>query len=436
MGCMETALEPDAASSAKPAAHIATSDTAKDVHMKDATKTSNPLKYDSATALLFRCLLCKRLAHYQHLPPPSGIASEPDIADIALHYTESWLCSDCSSFTFALDKILAWRPYPANSVEPKRRADEAPNYKTPLPREYLVKWVDRSYRRTQWVPHMWLVSTNYAKLKNFLVDGPKVELLEEPVDDKAMEEVSSAQYQVVVDSRNSSVKPGIGPKPTAQPQDAMPDAERRIPPAWKTVDRVLELFLWRPRRSKQQKKGPPKKGQGKSKARIESDDDSMNDPEEDDEAQVERAAAFDHGEQPSSLFTESLDEWEARTKQTFSIDNVAQVAWIFVKWDDLTYDEGWYYFLTMYAYLPFRFQATWDSPPRPNEPEHLAFHTALRRFIASRTVYIPQTGLKGTKFEHRAKDGYSKRRLINPSDLKLGQDPAFKLMDFQVSNHP
>ncbi|KAJ6604478.1 SNF2 family DNA-dependent ATPase [Mycena vulgaris] len=413
MGCMETALEPDAASSAKLPTNSVASGTREDVEMADATKASSLLKYDATTALLFRCLLCKRLAHYEHLPSPPDFPSDADIADVALHYTTSWLCSDCSSFTFGLDKILAWRPYPPNAVEPPRSVREPVNYKTPLPREYLVKWVDRSYRRTQWVPHMWLVSTNHAKLKNFLVDGPKVELLEEPADENTTDETNAAHYQVVVDSRDSSVKPGSVPKPAARPQDATPDAERRIPPAWKTVDRVLELILWRPRRSKQQKRGPPKKGKGKSKRRIESDDDSI---EAEEEAEAERAAAFDHGEQPSSLFTESLEEWETRNKKTFSIQNVDEVAWIFVKWDDLTYDE-----------------ATWDSPPRSVEPGYLAFKTALSRFIASRKVYIPiRDGAKGTKFDSRLKEGYSKHVLKNASELKLGQDPSFKLMDFQV----
>ncbi|KAJ7706367.1 SNF2 family N-terminal domain-containing protein [Mycena rosella] len=394
MGCMETALEPDVAHSVKPGANAAGSATDKDIEMADATKTSSVLKYDAATALLFRCLLCKRLAHYEHLSPPPDFPSEPNITDLAGHYTASWLCSDCSSFTFALDKILAWRPYPANAVEPSRSRDELPNYKTPLPREYLVKWADRSYRRTQWVPHMWL----------------------EPADENGMDEPDSGQYQVVVDSRASSAKPATVAKPAARPQDPTPDAERRIPPAWKTVDRVLELILWRPRRSKS-KRGPSKKAKGKSKRRIESEDDSS-DPEVEDELEAERAAAFDHGEQPSSLFTESLEEWEKRNKRTFSLNDADEVAWIFVKWDDLTYDE-----------------ATWDSPPRPDGSGYLAFKTALIRFIASRTVYIPlRDGAKGTKgkFENRVKDGYHKFRLENASELRLGQDPSFKLMDFQV----
>ncbi|KAJ7654999.1 SNF2 family DNA-dependent ATPase [Mycena polygramma] len=400
MGCMETALEPDAATSTKPSGPG--SATNKDVEMTDAASV---LKYDSATALLFRCFLCKRLAHYEHMPLPSDFPPDSDIADIAAHYTDSWLCSDCSSFRFDLDKILAWRPYPANAVEPSRLSDQPPHYKTPLPREYLVKWVDRSYRRTQWVPHMWLVSTNAAKLKNFLADGSKVELLDEPADEQTPGE-DNAAFQVVVESREPSAKPGAAQKPAARPQDPTPDAERRIPPAWKTVDRVLDLLLWRPRR-KQQKK----KGKGKAKRRIDSDDVSSGSEDED---AKERAAAFDYGEQPSPLFTESLEEWEKRTHSKFTVDDADAVAWIFVKWDDLTYDE-----------------ATWDSPPRTTESGYPAFTTALKRFIASREVYIPDGKSNPAKHD-RTNDGYAKHRIQNASELDLGQDPAFKLMDFQV----
>ncbi|KAF8213246.1 SNF2 family N-terminal domain-containing protein [Mycena galopus ATCC 62051] len=387
MGCMETALEPDAAAtSTKFSVEAADTGSAadKDVEMADATKSSN-LKYDSTMALLFRCLLCKRLGHYEHMPTPSDFPSDSDIPDIATHYTTSWLCADCSSFRFDLDKIIAWRPYPANAIEPPRDADEAPpHYKTPLPREYLVKWMDRSYRRTQWVPHMWLVSTNGAKLKNFLAVGSKVELLEEPADDTTPDDDGRAQFQVIVESRDSSVKPGGGvQKPAA------------------TVDRVLDVLMWRPA-----KKAPKRKG--KAERRIESDDDRSEDEPE------ERTAALDEGEEPSSLFTESLEQWEERKRRKFTTDDADEVAWIFVKWDDLTYDE-----------------ATWDSPPRSSDSRYYpAFKTALSRFIAARQVFISEGG-KPAKHD-RKNDGYDKLRIDDASELDLGQDPAFKLMDFQV----
>ena len=42
--------------------------------------------------------------------------------------------------------MIAWRPLPANAVEKKRKKDEVPAWKDPLPREYLVKWKTRGFR--------------------------------------------------------------------------------------------------------------------------------------------------------------------------------------------------------------------------------------------------------------------------------------------------
>ncbi|KAJ7630765.1 SNF2 family DNA-dependent ATPase [Roridomyces roridus] len=402
MGCEETALEPDASVKNGP---TEPSDTGKDVEMVDASKRSD-LKYDAAMALLFRCLVCKRLAHYEHLP------SWDDLAEIPEQYQNDWLCDDCASFNDKLDKILAWRPYPANAVEPPRSHYELPNPKTQLPREYLVKWEERSYRRTKWVPHMWLVSTNLPKLKNFLASGPKVELLDEVPDESPTDQHGPAEYQVVIQSRDSSVKPGEAQKAPVRPESGMPDAERRIPPAWKTVDRVLDVYLWQSPSANKKKKAAAK-GKRKNNRRIESSAETSD--AEDDQLEEQRTAAYDEGVQPSRDFIESLDEWQARsTKHKFTIDQIDQVAWIFVKWDDLTYDE-----------------ATWDSPPRPEEAGYDEFKTALSRFIESRDVFVKE-GTKSVATVNRVKEGYAKWRIEKASELSLGQDPSFQLMDFQV----
>ena len=131
-----------------------------------------PTNIEPSSELLFRCFTCKRLSHYAELPPK--IEDDDEVVEIAASYQKNWLCMDCSSYIYSLDKILAWRPYPATVVEEDPgRAD----YKSHLPREYLVKWEERGYRRTTWVPHMWLLSTSPGKLKNFVAGGSKVELL-------------------------------------------------------------------------------------------------------------------------------------------------------------------------------------------------------------------------------------------------------------------
>ncbi|KAF7310762.1 SNF2 family DNA-dependent ATPase [Mycena chlorophos] len=397
IGCHATVSSPpDVQPAAEPASLAAAPAAASaDVEMKPA------LKYDADVALLFRCLGCRRAAHYEHLHVPEHLAGKP-IWDIANHYMSesNWLCADCSSFeSKVVDKILAWRPYPATATEPALEPDELPDIKQPLPREYLVKWMNKSYGRAQWVPHMWLFSKHQSKLKNFVATGPKVELLEQPIGEEEHQGAETTQFQVVVESsRQSSTKPGSSEQ--ERPQGPLPDAEKRIPLAWKTVDRVLDLNLWRPRNARQKK--------GK-RTRIDSDaDDDL-----EDEFELEKKSVREGLVEPSGVFSETLADWESRTRQKFSIEHIDQVSWAYLKWGELTYD-----------------QATWDCPPSSDDALYPAFVTALERFIAARDVCI-KPGTK-TQMPNRPKEGFASLRLTQAADLDLGQDPAFKLMDFQV----
>lgn len=350
MGCMETALTPDSGKKIEKSASIAASnDSAGDAEREDETKASgsalapvadDPSGHKSPYELLFRCFTCKRLAHYSHLPVPANLHATATLPEIAAEYQNDWLCGDCGSYQYGLDRILAWRPYPKDAVEPPRPRGEIPDYKSPLPREYLVKWVDRSYRRVQWVPHMYLVATAHAKLKNFLSGGTKVQLLEEPVQDEngtsshGEATSSTAPFEIgAEESRESSAKPD--PTVTVLPSDAMPDAERRIPPAWKTVDRVLDILLWSPpRRPKNGRNKTSKKASTKQSRTVLSEEDT------DDEFQEQRIAAFETGEEPPSKLTDTVQDWEEKMNRPFGIEDIDQVIWAFIKWDDLGYDES------------------------------------------------------------------------------------------------
>ncbi|KAL1760995.1 SNF2 family N-terminal domain-containing protein, partial [Schizophyllum commune] len=373
-------------------------DPSDDVEMADGTKDA---KEGPAEELLFRCLTCKRAGHYEHLPPPE-IDSSP--AETAYYYQVDtrWLCDDCHSFIGKiLDKIIAWRPYPSNAIQPS----EPVNYKDNLPREYLVKWEGRSYRRTEWVPHMWLLSTSPAKLKNFLAVGTKVDLLDEATARKrAMEEASEHMSDV-------EETPGPDAGLTLPTNQGIVDAESRIPKGWKTVDRVLDFILWNPHKpAKAKGKGKAaRKGKKKRVQRIESDEEE----EEDEEVKEIREKAFEDGEEPPEFVTETLEEWEARNKRKFTVDDIDDVVWAFIKWQDLGYDE-----------------ATWDAPPQREDSGYDDFKRALERNLLARTVKVPKK--MPQHVEDRKKDGFTKHRLKQPTDLKIGQDPALKLMPFQV----
>ncbi|KAG6818079.1 hypothetical protein H0H87_009234 [Tephrocybe sp. NHM501043] len=415
---MDVALEADIIQKEKALPDSQERTTSNDIGDKLAeAEVAGP----SRKHLLFRCLTCKRLAHYEHLPPPSP---DDDVDEIAQHYTQSWLCADCASYTFGVDKIIAWRLYPSTASEPPRPTYEPPNYKSSLPREYLVKWLDRSFRRVQWVPHMWLLSTHPAKLKNFILGGSKVDLLEYADASEKDNDLSGPTFEIGDESRASSVKPG-GNTPIL-PQDAIPDAERRIPPAWKTIDRLLDVLLWRCSKSKGSEAGDLGTAQSKTKNKGKGKDTGsitvMDNPDQfedglDEDMLEERELAFDEGEQPSDELVETVSSWEARTGRDFTEEDIELVAWAFIKWQELGYDE-----------------ATWDSPPRPHDSSYVAFESALQRYVYSRTVVIPKHSADYCKkFDNRDKNEYRTRHVLkDAADLDIGQDRELKLMPFQV----
>jgi len=304
IGCGEVALEPD------PRLRSQDNKSAGgDVAMEEAQPRP---ELEIPKELFFRCITCKRLSHYEHLPPPDhSDGNEWDAASLAKHYSEDWLCGDCASFTYKVEKIIAWRPSPEGAAQP-----EQPNYKDALPREYLVKWKDRSYRRVTWVPHMWILATHGLMLRNFtLGTGPKVTLMEHSV----LEEVQDPEPTAPVgDARDSAPPVTFGdviedaPLPSADigPAEAMPNAHLRIPPAWKTVDRVLDILLWRPNKG--------------------SDNTAM---------EHQRKIAFEFCEQPSDDYVLSLDSWERAKNIDIAEKDISHVAYAFFKWNDLGYED-------------------------------------------------------------------------------------------------
>ena len=350
MGCKNVALEPDSSGTRKAEEYIPPSGSST-VIGPDAAEPEGETSFSEqkpriwsqrqdsvSNDLLFRCRLCKRLSHYPHLPPPDGVtndnAEEADVEAIAKYYQidQDWSCADCASFVYRAEKIIAWRPYPANAQQPELPPGESINPKMQLPREYLVKWQDRSYRRVQWVPHGWLASVHAGLLRNFLAHGPKVELLEYALrEDQVANEVSEGGIGGASKESDDS-----GPKSAVRSEGAVllavPDAERRIPPAWKTVDRVLDVLMWSPLDQRSSKK---KKAAKKTMTSVGADTTP-------DSAQREWDEAFEFGEEPSAQNTSTLEEWEARKEDDLSADDINLVVWAFVKWDDLGYEEGKY----------------------------------------------------------------------------------------------
>ncbi|KAI9057725.1 hypothetical protein FKP32DRAFT_1597935 [Trametes sanguinea] len=409
-GCKEIALKPDQfgqrAQSSSPhegapsAAPDGSGSSSHPVTVENGDEEDNP------TELLFRCFTCKRLAHYAHLPLPDGFDAEDTTpADLARYYQHStgWKCGDCASYVYKLEHILAWRPYPENAVEPPRPANEPINYKAMLPREYLVKWADRSYRRVQWVPHGWLLATAQSKLKNFLQGGTKVPLLLEAVSEEALpanQDGESPTFDIVGADQEAAKE-----EEETSPLFANPDAERKIPPAWKTVDRVLDIRLWRPPRSSKKK--------GKKK-RVGTDEEADDDNADDFEVVRERERARTQGEEPRSDLMVTVEEFESLTGEELSEDHADRVAWAFLKWQELGYDD-----------------ASWDAPPSPSEPGYAAYRKAFQRFLFAQSVQVPARP-KNYAIPKRGTNWLKREKFTTESQPQLGQSSQLKLMPFQV----
>lgn len=79
--------------------------------------------------------------------------------------------------------------------------------------------------------------------------------------------------------------------------------------------------------------------------------------------------------------------------------------------------------------------ATWDSPPREDEPGYSAFKLAFERFLDSRRVHIKFRNRKEIEaFEGRRRNEF-RQNYVSEKDQQpdLGQQERLKLMPFQVN---
>lgn len=190
--------------------------------------------------LLFRCTQCKRTAHYACIPIPNPCDQ--------WQYSWDWHCDDCKTWG-PIDAVLAWRALDWNKSRPgkegtpppsspKRIAPSSPGKQPvvtgeiPDPKapwwnaEYLVKFQETSFRKATWVPHSWLFSAYKQRLRNFLVDGPLIDITPENATRDGEDDVAEDHLE------NFSLQP-------------TPNAFDLIPKEWLTPDRILDVRLRR-----------------------------------------------------------------------------------------------------------------------------------------------------------------------------------------------
>ncbi|KAJ6449827.1 hypothetical protein C8R47DRAFT_336760 [Mycena vitilis] len=210
-----------------------------------------------------------------------------------------------------------------------------------------------------WLPHMWfrVRSGNATMLQKFLLGGTTAAFQQDPL---------------------------RAPRPN-------PDAEREILSAWKIVGRVLDIRLW----STTSAVNAGLVGQHKALSQI---------PQR-------------HGQYPHEELTQRLSEWELENGKFRIEDNehVSQIAWAFVKWCALGYDD-----------------VSWDSPPPARDSNFSMYFLALKQFFVSRgrEIKVPlPDDVANLQRKVRAKNTQIPDIT---SGFQLGQYSDFSLMGFQV----
>ncbi|KZS89284.1 hypothetical protein SISNIDRAFT_489259 [Sistotremastrum niveocremeum HHB9708] len=253
---------------------------------------------------------------------------------------------------------------------------------------------------------MWLLSLAKAKLKTFTAHGTKVKLLKRPIQDEDAKSRESSAFHIGDDGPvNPETKPDLL-KDYSGYQGPEPEAERRIPPAWKTVDVILDVFLWHPPQKKSKK--PVKKSKKGSKRRVADiyDEDEEDEDEDELEGMDENFFAYRDRVQPDNKYLETI----ARSRsmmQTWSFGLIS---------------NGTDY-CTKKA-------TTWDAPPEENSTGWIRFLETCQQFLFTRTVHIPK------RIPDSAIRASPEVEQKNCKALKstphLGQKDTYKLMDFQI----
>ncbi|KAL7423006.1 hypothetical protein Q5752_002304 [Cryptotrichosporon argae] len=364
---------------------------------------------------LFRCIRCRQAAHYEHLKNPFHDDEEHTLNDIAEHYQtrssagQAWFCHQCRDWQQTVDLVIAWRPCPPNAVEPPREEGELPRWKDNLPREYLVKWTGRGFRHLSWVPHPWMQATTQQKLKRFLEKGVLLDVVTNETLAAKGDVMAAPTIAAVLDDaepvverhgKKDAVKDeweGHGPAPD-------PDAEANIPVAWSTIDRILDVMMFPPTK----KTLKPKSANGR-KTRILS---------ESPELEPAPLPEYEDGVEPPIDQQMNIDDWERQSGRKLDEDDADEiaglVAWCYVKWDDLQYD-----------------QSTWDTPPPRDSLLYAAYKRALSRYLRARRIQVPVLNAAQARERDRAAEQMGKPPKEQPDCIVGGALMPFQLEGFQ-----
>ncbi|GAD95607.1 chromatin remodeling complex subunit (Chd3), putative [Paecilomyces variotii No. 5] len=158
--------------------------------------------------VLFRCSDCYRAFHFEHLPPKSEQGpvwedeemTPAELADARFkEYSRRWICKDCSSVPGEIAALVAWRPTSLETYVPGTTAEATKEDD----KEYLVKWKNMSYFRTEWMPGPWIYGVAAGAMRRAFEKSPKNLKPQMTTEDAIPEEY--LRVDIVFDVRYSSV---------------------------------------------------------------------------------------------------------------------------------------------------------------------------------------------------------------------------------------
>ncbi|OHE91551.1 SNF2 family domain-containing protein [Colletotrichum orchidophilum] len=130
---------------------------------EDPIAPVEPSLVNNADNILFRCTMCKRGWHYEHLPSSQMDSDVSEIRQQRLaEYSVDWKCVDCGTVSDKIQTLVAWRPLEKASLgSGKTYSDLNEDEK-----EYLIKWQDKSYFHCSWMPGAWVFHIAAGTMRN------------------------------------------------------------------------------------------------------------------------------------------------------------------------------------------------------------------------------------------------------------------------------
>jgi len=123
---------------------------------EDPIADVSPSLINNPMNVMFRCTQCTRPFHYSHLESRNRFSNpEHDDEDSAnarfAEYSKDWKCKQCADMLSKVSGLVAWRPADANSYNPSLDVSIVDEDD----KEYLIKWENRSYLQSVWMPGPW-----------------------------------------------------------------------------------------------------------------------------------------------------------------------------------------------------------------------------------------------------------------------------------------